>query len=129
MIVRSARPHQNFTVIHNELIEDTRLSWKARGLLVYLLSKPDHWRTTTAYLASQGADGIDSVKSGMRELEFYGYVRRVKKQNAAGQWSQHTVVFDRPQTVDGPVENCRSYPQTADGKTSAGYPTRSVRTD
>lgn len=110
MIVRSARPHQNFTVIHNELIEDTRLSWKARGLLVYLLSKPDHWRTTTAYLASQGADGIDSVKAGMRELELFGYVRRLRKQNEHGHWSTHTVVFDRPQPVDNHVENCLTYP-------------------
>ena len=110
MIVRSARPHQNFTVIHNELIDDTRLSWKARGLLVYLLSKPDHWRTTTAYLASQGADGIDSVKAGMRELELYGYVKRLRKQNQAGHWSTQTVVFDRPQPVDNTVNNCSSYP-------------------
>ena len=110
VIIRSARPHQNFTVIHNELIDDTRLSWKARGLLVYLLSKPDHWRTTTAYLASQGADGIDSVKAGMRELELYGYVKRLRKQNPSGHWSTQTVVFDRPQPVDNIGDNCLSYP-------------------
>ena len=45
MIIRAARPHQNYTVVHNELIEDSQLTWKARGILVYLLSKPDHWRT------------------------------------------------------------------------------------
>jgi hypothetical protein len=100
MIVRAARPHQNFTVVHNEVIEDARLSWKARGLLVYLLSKPDHWRTTTAHLASQSAEGIHSVRTGLSELALYGYIKRLKKQNAQGQWSTHTVVFDRPQPVD-----------------------------
>ena len=42
MIIRAARPHQNYTIVHNELIEDQSLTWKARGILVYLLSKPDH---------------------------------------------------------------------------------------
>lgn len=101
-IVRSARPHLNYTVVHNDLIEDTRISWKARGLLMYLLSKPDHWRTSTAHLASQSPDGIHSVRTGMKELELHGYIRRLKKQNDSGQWSTTTVVFDQPQPVDNP---------------------------
>ena len=105
MIIRAARPHQNFTVVHNELVEDKRPSWKARGLLVYLLSKPDHWRTTSAYLASQSPDGLHSVRTGLQELEGYGYIHRIKKQNPSGQWTTHTVVFDRPQIVDKDVDN------------------------
>ena len=97
-IVRSARPHLNYSVVHNELIEDKRISFKARGLLIYLLSKPDHWRTTMAHLASVSPEGIHAIRSGMKELEAHGYVKRVRKQNASGQWSMTTVVFDQPQT-------------------------------
>lgn len=104
MIIRAARPHQNYTVVHNELIEDQRLTWKARGILVFLLSKPDHWRTTAAYLASQSPEGVHSVRAGLQQLEQAGYVRRIKKQNSRGQWSTYTVVFDRPQPVDNYVE-------------------------
>lgn len=110
VIIRSARPHQNFTVIHNELIEQKTLSWRARGLLVYLLSKPDHWRTTTANLAAQGPDGMHTVRVTMLELQEAGYIRRIRKQNSRGQWSTYTVIFDRPQPVDKPVQNCQSYP-------------------
>lgn len=105
MIVRSARPHLNYSVVHNELIDNKLLSWKARGILIYLLSKPDHWRTTVAHLASVSPEGIHAVRSGMRELALHGYVKYVKKQNASGQWTTHTVVFDQPQPVDNYVDN------------------------
>ena len=104
MIIRAARPHQNYTVVHNDLIEDQSLTWKARGILIYLLSKPDHWRTTAAYLASQSPEGIHSVRAALQQLERAGYVRRIKKQNSRGQWSTYTVIFDRPQPVDNYVE-------------------------
>jgi hypothetical protein len=103
MIVRSARPESNFTIISNDVINDQRLSFKARGLLVYLLSKPDAWRTTTAHLASVSPNGIDAVKTGMKELENVGYVRRVKSRFPDGTITTTTVVFDRP--VDNHVDN------------------------
>ena len=98
MIVRSARPHLNYSVVHNELIDNDQLSWKARGILIYLLSKPDHWRTSVAHLASVSPEGIHAVRTGLQELERHGYVQRIKKQNQSGQWTTHTVVFDQPQT-------------------------------
>jgi hypothetical protein len=105
MIVRSARPHLNYSVVHNALIEDEKLSWKARGILIYLLSKPDHWRTSTAHLASVSPEGIHAVRTGLQELERAGYVKRIRKQNPSGQWTMHTVVFDHPQPVDKGVDN------------------------
>ena len=95
-IVRSARPHLNYSVVHNELIEDKRISFKARGLLIYLLSKPDHWRSTTAHLASVGPDGIAAVKTGMKELELLGYIKRVRERHPDGRITTHTIVFDQP---------------------------------
>ena len=105
MIVRSARPHLNYSVVHNELIENERLSWKARGILIYLLSKPDHWKTSVAHLASVSPEGIHAVRTGMAELEAHGYIKRIRKQNPSGQWSMQTVVFDQPQPVDKGVDN------------------------
>jgi hypothetical protein len=122
VIVRSARPHLNYSVVHNDLIEDERLSFKARGLLIYLLSKPDHWRTSTAHLASVSPEGIHAVRSGLKELELHGYVKRIKKQNPSGQWSTATVVFDQPQPVDKGVDNSTSYPQPKSGFPTSVFP-------
>ena len=129
MIIRAARPHQNYTVVHNELIEDKQLTWKARGILVYLLSKPDHWRTTSAHLASQSPEGIYAVRAGLQQLERAGYIRRIKKQNSRGQWSTYTVVFDHPQPVDNYVEKV-GYLSTAEEQLPhSGFTMPSVSTD
>jgi hypothetical protein len=123
VIVRSARPHLNYSVVHNEIIEDKTVSFKARGLLIYLLSKPDHWRTTAANLAAQSPDGMHSVRTGLKELEQHGYIKRIVKQNPSGQWTTQTVIFDQPQPVDKPGDNQPSYPQP-----ECDYPTSENRT-
>ena len=54
MIVRSKRPEKHYTVLGNDIIRDQRLSWRARGILVYLLSMPENWRTTASWLTANG---------------------------------------------------------------------------
>jgi len=61
--------------ISNSEVRDARLSWKARGLYHYLLSLPSGWEINPAHLAEQSdKDGVDSVKSGLKELEALGYI-------------------------------------------------------
>ncbi|KAB1363607.1 DNA-binding protein, partial [Bacillus thuringiensis] len=33
----------NYSVIHNTPLRDENLSWRAKGLLAYMLSLPDDW--------------------------------------------------------------------------------------
>lgn len=102
MIVRRPRYHR-FTVLPDEALNDERLSWKARGLLAFLLSKPDHWRTTSAHLAKVAPDGRDAVRAGLTELEDAGYLVRRKYRDERGRWKQDTYVYDNPeQHVDNP---------------------------
>ena len=96
MIVRSPRPTTNFTVLNNSIIRDQRLTWKARGLLVFLLSQPDNWRTTTAGLTVYGVDGRDSIRAGLKELEIAGYLTRRTWQDDLGHWRTETTVHDSP---------------------------------
>jgi len=100
MIVRSPRPVTQYTVLSNAVIRDHRLSWKARGILVYLLSLPDNWQTSAEQLVRAAVDGRHSVLAGLTELEEHGYLVRIRRQKANGQWHTSTVVFDNPQTVD-----------------------------
>lgn len=70
-------PHeQDYTVIANKAIEDGRLSLKALGLLVYLLSKPDHWQARVSELARSHNDGEYAIKHAMGELEKAGYLTK-----------------------------------------------------
>lgn len=104
MIIRSARPTENFTIISNDLINDTRLTWKARGILIFILSKPDGWRTHSAGLAAYGIDGIHAIRTGLQELERAGYIRRVKSRHPDGTITTSTIVFDRPRESHFEIE-------------------------
>jgi hypothetical protein len=48
---------------------DTRLSWKARGILAYLLQHEDDWEVSVQDLVAQSTkDGRMSVQSALQEL-------------------------------------------------------------
>ena len=115
MIRRTPRPETNWTVIRNEVINDDRLSFKATGVLVYILSKPDHWQTSTAHLATVKKEGLDAIRTAMTELERAGYVKRRRYQDTLGRWKYDIDVYDNPvqkpvQTVDGCTSPQGDYP-------------------
>lgn len=55
---------------------DDRLSWKAVGILVYLISRPDRWKFFVSDLEARHMDGKTSVSAGVKELEDAGYLIR-----------------------------------------------------
>lgn len=72
----------DFTVTPNEILNNDKLSLKAKGLWVYLNSKPNGWNYSVNGTVKQNKDGYDSVSSGMKELENEGYlVRKPNKGN------------------------------------------------
>lgn len=98
-IIRQKRKDR-FSIIDNRIIEDKRLSWGARGLLEYMLSKPDDWKFHMSELITHSnKDGRDKTYSFMDELKKYGYVTRKQKRNSNGKFgNQDLVVTDQPLT-------------------------------
>jgi hypothetical protein len=75
-IVRGPRAADHFTIISNSALRDERLSWKARGLLAYLLSMETGWETSVRRLATVAPDGKSAVETALAELEAAGYLER-----------------------------------------------------
>ncbi|MBX3014646.1 MAG: helix-turn-helix domain-containing protein [Caldilineaceae bacterium] len=71
--------NQNYSVINNTVLNDDRLSWKAKGLAAYLLSKPDDWSIVREDLAKRSRDGVDAVRTALKELEDAGYLVRTRR--------------------------------------------------
>ena len=65
-----------YTVIGNAAAQDSQISWKAKGLLIYLLSLPKDWNIRISELANHATDGYDSTKRAMDELLAAGYIQR-----------------------------------------------------
>lgn len=96
-IVRAPRPATHYTTIRNDVIRDERLSYRAVGLLTFILSHSDGWETTSAELSKgENKEGRDAVRTTLNELEAAGYIRRERLRNEKGQWMTATMVFDTP---------------------------------
>lgn len=96
VIIRKPRPVANYSILDNLTIRDHRLSFRARGVLCYLLSMPDNWRSSADRIAQVGVEGRDAVRKALDELERWGYIRRVKHQDEKGRWTTELHVYDRP---------------------------------
>lgn len=66
----------NFTAIDNSIVNDETLTWKAKGIYLYLASKPDDWRFYMKDIAKHAKEGMTSLQSGVKELEVKGYLER-----------------------------------------------------
>ena len=94
-ITRTPR-RDHFTILPNDALEDTRLSYRARGLLGYLLSRPDDWHVDSTQLAARAREGRDAVRAAMRELEQAGYLIRIRSRGDRGRWVTEIQVVDEP---------------------------------
>lgn len=131
-IIRAVRKTQ-FYVLPTATIEDDRLSWEARGMLVYLLQKPDHWNADVTHLIGRTkhclgkSAGRDKVYSILKELRMAGYVYRTFRRVGGEFKGVDYEVSEEPDLqaaaefvaslAEGPDEPFTDSPETADTDT------------
>ncbi|PGM95330.1 DnaD domain-containing protein [Bacillus cereus] len=96
----------NYSVINNTGLKDQRLSWKAKGILAYILTLPDDWVFYREELSQHAKDGINSLRAGMQELKEYGYIKRFPirdEKNKIIRWE--TIIYEIPVDDFPSVEN------------------------
>jgi hypothetical protein len=95
----------HFTQIPNDWVRDSRLTLKAIGLLTQLMSHRPGWNMSISSLARFNKTGVDTIKSAVKELELYGYLKRSEKQehNEDGTFADYLWTtadpFQNPDTV------------------------------
>jgi len=130
-IIRSKKKRNPYVQIDKTPLLDIRLSWKARGLLAYLMTKPDDWEISIANLVGQSeSDGRESVQSGLKELETIGYIVRERAQDPQGRFiGWHTLIFETPVDASdyinsrqpgNPLSDLPTHGLTEGGKTENG---------
>lgn len=76
-IIRINKREHPYAQVDKRVLEDKRLSWRAKGILVYLLTKPDGWTVKVADIWGKGQEGRGAVQSCLKELNRHGYAQLV----------------------------------------------------
>lgn len=129
-IQRGPRRADHFTIISNTVLNDARLSFRARGVLMWLLSKPADWRTRSEAIADQSpTEGRDAIRTAMRELEAFGYLVRQKIQDDRGRWHTLQTIYEEPVTPASPGPEKSTHGQPDGGRSGANTKDPAPRTE
>ena len=71
MILKVKRREHGFAIMTRSALEDHNLSFKARGIYAYLMTKPESWTINMKDL-QRGKDGREAVQTGLKELQAVG---------------------------------------------------------
>jgi hypothetical protein len=128
MSIIRVNKNANYFVASNEPFNDTRLSWEARGVMGYLLSKPDTWECRNSDLVFQSKAGRHVIERVLSELKQFGYLQRFRGRDEVGRIVWTTEIYEQStiphKSGDGTI------PQfTVDGSAIDGKPGYKVSTE
>jgi len=92
-----------YSTIPNSLLNDKNISLKAKGLFAYLQGKPEHWKFSKDRMVSQLKEGLSSIKSCIKELKEYGYLKTVPIKNEVGKFIGQDYLLDDKPSVGKPT--------------------------
>jgi hypothetical protein len=88
-----------FTQVPNRLINHPDISWKAKGVYSYILSKPDGWDFSAKRICKDASDGYKGTISAIKELEDHGFIYREK--HGDGRTTYHVLLAVKPSGPKG----------------------------
>jgi len=99
-IVRINHDKENpYTLINKTALEDDDLSWAAKGLWSYLISRPDNWNVSVKHLVSsfqkegKKGGGRDAVHNLLNELIEFGYCIRIQHKTSKGLFDSYEYII------------------------------------
>ena len=96
---------KNYTVMSNHHLQDKNLTYKAKGLLSFMLSLPDDWDYSVNGLVSLSKENIKAIRSTLKELEDCGYLIRERKQLENGRFDYEYSIYEIPYNQNGHTED------------------------
>ena len=97
-ILRVEKTIKDSIIIHKyPILTDESLSFRAKGILTYLIGHADGWECQEEDLCKHSKDGRSSIQAGLKELREAGYVRKepMRDENRIVGWK--TIVTELPQ--------------------------------
>jgi len=113
MSVMRVQIQKGFTILSNSVLENPNLSFKAKGLWAYCMSRPDNWQFHVTHLATISKDGIDAIYSAIKELEKVGLVKKTQINENGSFGPVDYIIYPEIQIILPQ----RDFPQTEDPQT------------
>lgn len=112
-IIRIKHHKIDFLIMNKAPIrDDNRLSWKAKGILTFLLCLPDEWELNRAEVAKHAKDGITSLNEGIKELCACGYCKIVPIKDSEGKFRGYDyIISEEPFLNRLDLDNKESNPE------------------
>ena len=92
----------------NYHLRDRDLSYKAKGLLSFMLSLPEDWDYSLAGLCSISKESRDGIRSILKELQEHHYVEIEKVRGNKGYFEYNYLIYEIPHFIN--LENEQTNP-------------------
>ena len=99
MAVFKIEKDRNYTVMSNYHLRDKNLTYKAKGLLSFMLSLPDDWDYSLKGLCVISKENETSIKSALKELKNNGYLvieKLYPNQTSTGKIEYRYNIYEMP---------------------------------
>lgn len=101
-IFRVQKDNDNpYIMLNKGFLNNPNLSWKAKGLLAYLLNLPNDWKIHEKEVIAHSKDGRYSYRKALKELINLGYVHRDRIKNKKVNGRHQSIVLTRFQSRTG----------------------------
>lgn len=105
MSVIRVQKTKDYTVMSNTHFREKNMSLKAKGLLSLMLSLPDDWNYSVEGLIAICKENGTAIKSTLKELKEFGYLKVEKTQNEKGVFEYIYNIYENPQAENPSIEN------------------------
>lgn len=83
-----------YATIPNSLLNNDKISLKAKGLFAYIQGKPENWEFSKERIAKQLKEGLTSIKSAFKELKENGYLETIPSKDKKGKFNGYDYLLN-----------------------------------
>ena len=91
---------KNYTVMSNYHLQDKNISFKAKGLLSFMLSLPEDWDYSLAGLVSVSKENTKAIRTILNELKDNGYLVIEQTRGDKGYYKYNYIIYEQPITIE-----------------------------
>ena len=91
---------KDFTIMSNYHLRDRNLSYKAKGLLSFMLSLPPDWDYSLKGLCAISKENRDAIRSTLKELQDNHYLEIEKVRGNKGYFEYNYLIYEKPHILN-----------------------------